>query len=107
LRKNEVIYDVGSPAEAFYILKSGKCLVETIIEIESFYRFPIDKRRWEMRKVTHKIQYKIHEVSKGGFFGHEEILQGYRRRSRVKALTNAQVYYINADDMQKHMPSER
>ena len=55
LKQGEIIYDIGSPAESFYILKKGKCLVETIIEIESFYRFPIDKKKWELRKVTRKI----------------------------------------------------
>jgi hypothetical protein len=29
-----VIYDIGSKAEVFYILKSGRLAVETVVEIE-------------------------------------------------------------------------
>jgi hypothetical protein len=46
-------------------VKEGKIAIETVIEIESFYRFPIDKKRWEMCRVTQRILYKLKEVHKG------------------------------------------
>jgi hypothetical protein len=59
LKQGDKVYDIGSPSESFYLCKEGKLLVETIIEIDSFYRFPTDKFTRQMRKVTRRIQYRI------------------------------------------------
>ena len=39
--ENLVIYDIGSKAEVFYILKSGRLAVETVVEIEDQNTYPI------------------------------------------------------------------
>jgi len=74
IKQGDKLYDIGAPAEAFYIVKEGKIAIETVIEIESFYRFPIDKKKLEMCRVTQRILYKLKEVHKGQMFGYEEIL---------------------------------
>lgn len=38
---DDIIFNVGSDSEVFYILKSGRLIIETIIEIEDYYKFPI------------------------------------------------------------------
>jgi hypothetical protein len=35
-----VIYDIGSEPEVMYILKSGKLIMETMIEIEDYNKYP-------------------------------------------------------------------
>lgn len=75
INKGDRLYDIGNVSDCFYFLKEGKISIETVIEIESFYRFPIDKKKWELRRTTQRILYKIKEVNKGQIFGHEEILQ--------------------------------
>lgn len=79
--------------------------METIIEINNYYRFPIDKTSWEVRKKTRRIQYKLQELNKGAIFGHEEMLNNFERRSRVRALTNCKLIYINKMDLFKTFPS--
>ena len=48
--------------------------METIIEVESYIKYPIDRNKWEIRKKTRRIQYKLEELSKGSMFGHTEML---------------------------------
>ena len=43
----EVVFDIGSPSEVFYIVKSGELLVEAIVTIEESNSFPISVERWE------------------------------------------------------------
>ena len=69
--------------------------METIIEIDSYFRYPIDSRKWEVRKTTRQIRYKLTNLRKGAFFGHEEILQGFKRRCRVRCQTNCSLIYLN------------
>jgi len=52
----------------------GKLCMETIVEIDNFFRFPVSKNEWEIRKRTRRIQYKLQELNKGAIFGHEEML---------------------------------
>lgn len=37
----DIVYDIGREPDTFYILKSGRMIVETIIEIEDYHKFPI------------------------------------------------------------------
>ena len=81
--------------------------METIIEIDSFFKIPVDRSRWEIRKTTRRIQYKLQELSKGSMFGHEEMLMGYDRRCRIRALTNCTLIYINKPEMDICFPHEQ
>jgi len=82
---NSVIYDIGSNPSTFYIVREGNLCMETIIETDSFYSFPIDNQKWQLRKQTRRIQYKLQELSKGDIFGHEEMLSEIPgRRCRVR-----------------------
>lgn len=38
---DEVIYDIGSDPEVIYILKSGRLVVETLIEVEDYNKYPV------------------------------------------------------------------
>ena len=100
----QTVYDIGSPAHTFYIVVEGKLCMETIIEINNYYRFPIDKTSWDLRKKTRRIQYKLQELNKGAIFGHEEMLNNFERRSRVRAITNCKLIYINKMDLFKTFP---
>jgi len=55
----DTIYDIGQNASTFYLVREGKLTMETIIEIESFFKFPVDRHTWEIRKTTRRIQYKL------------------------------------------------
>jgi hypothetical protein len=70
----EVIYNIGHDTSAFYFIKDGAVLLETLIEIDSYFQIPVSSKEWEVRKQTKKISYRIANVYRGGWFGHEEIL---------------------------------
>ena len=57
-----------------------------------------------MRKKTRQIRYKLADLFKGTLFGHEEIMQGYKRRCRVRCLTNCSLIYLNRDQHKRWAP---
>lgn len=75
--------------------------METIIETDNYFRYPVDKQTWEIRKTTKQIKYKLQDLCRGNIFGHEEILQKYNRRCRVRALSDCTLVYINHDQVKK------
>lgn len=38
---DEILFDIGKEAEVFYIIRSGRVVVETVIEIEDYNKYPI------------------------------------------------------------------
>jgi hypothetical protein len=48
--------------------------LETTIEIDSYFKIPVHAKKWEVRKEVRRITYKLATITKGGIFGHEEIL---------------------------------
>lgn len=50
-------------------------MLETFIEIDSYFKIPIKSDEWEVRKQTKQLRYRVANVKRGGWFGHEEILQ--------------------------------
>ena len=105
LPKGKTLYDIGNEPNTIYIVRRGKLIQETIIEIDSYFRYPIDKKSWEIRKNTREVCYKLQGLSPGKIFGHEELLQGYKRRCRVRCLTNCSLIYIHGDKI-KNWPQK-
>ena len=48
--------------------------METTIEIDNYNKYPVGGHEWEVNKETKTIQYKLYTLTKGMFFGHEEII---------------------------------
>ena len=104
MAKGTTIYDIGQDALTFYVVRSGKLIMETLIEMDSYFRYPIDLQRWEIRKTTRQIRYKLQDLPKGSVFGHEEIIQGFSRRCRVRCLTDCSIIYVSGNDIFKRWP---
>ncbi len=101
-----MIYDIGLEPNSIYVVRRGKLIMETVIEIDSYFRYPVDKQTWEVRKQTRQILYKLQNLWKGQIFGHEEILQGYNRRCRVKCLTECTLIKVSGKDFEKRWPND-
>lgn len=37
----DIIYNIGQESEVFYVLKTGRIVIETIIEIEEYHKYPV------------------------------------------------------------------
>jgi CRP-like cAMP-binding protein len=99
------VFEIGAKSGSVYIVLEGRLTMETIIEIDNFFRFPVSKTEWEVRKRTRRIQYKLQELRRADIFGHEELLIGIDRRTRVRALTDCKLIYINRDELYKTFPA--
>ena len=41
-KKNDLVYDLGSPAEVFFIIKEGSLVLETLIRTETHIKHPVE-----------------------------------------------------------------
>ena len=57
--KGTTIYDIGMDPSTVYVVRKGKLIMETIIEIDSYFRYPVDTQTWEVRKTTRQVKYKL------------------------------------------------
>ena len=80
--------------------------METVIEIDYFYKIPINKKQWHVRRTTKKLMYKLKDLSKGGMVGHEEMLQGLDRKCRLRAITHCSLIYCNKDAFLNQIPKK-
>ena len=64
-----MIYDIGNQPFSCFVLREGAVKIETIIEIDRFYKYPVKLNEWEIRKERLKIEYQLLNVKKGMFFG--------------------------------------
>ena len=105
-KSNDIIYDLASDASTVYIVRSGRLVMETSIEIDNYFRFPVDRQKWQVRKTTRQICYRLQELKKGAIFGHEEILQGGKRRCRVRSYKDCTLIAIKEDYFKNRWPRE-
>ena len=46
----ETIYNMGHDTSAFYMVKDGAVLLETLIEIDAYFKIPVKTNEWDVRK---------------------------------------------------------
>lgn len=51
----QTVYEIGSKANTCYIVAEGRLIIETIIEVDNCFKFPVSKSEWELRKRTRRI----------------------------------------------------
>lgn len=62
LAKGATIYDIGQDPSTIYVVKRGKLVMETVLEIDNYFRYPIDTKSWEVRKNTRQVCYKLQSL---------------------------------------------
>lgn len=101
---DDIIFNIGSESEVFYVLKSGRMIIETIIEVEDYHKYPVGNKSWEIMKTVRRLQYRIREAKAGTLFGYEEMLLGIKRRCRVRCTSVCEVIYINKEEFMEAFP---
>jgi len=95
---------MGQSPNVFYIVKEGKLTMETVLEIDYFYKIPINSKQWHVRRTTKRLMYKLKDLTQGGMVGHEEMLQGLDHKCRLRALTHCSLIYCNKDAFLNKIP---
>ena len=104
-KAGDIVYDMGQPAQTFYIIKSGELDVETVIQQQRSIKIPINDTAWEIKRQTKILQYRIRTLCAGDYFGHQEMLSRIEKRQTVvRAKTNCTLFYINADEVLSSFP---
>ncbi|CDW71420.1 UNKNOWN [Stylonychia lemnae] len=92
-----IVYQQGDESSVFYIIKKGSVVVETVIDIDEYNRYPIDIKTWEIVKKTKRFRYKIQELGKASIFGHNELILKVPRQTTIKALEETTILYLNKE----------
>lgn len=80
----DVIYDIGSNPDVFYILYQGCLNLETEITLEESNRFPRGKNRWEVITQQKRVVYGLRQINPGEAFGHQELIAEINRIRRAE-----------------------
>ena len=62
------IYDIGMDAQTVYIVRKGKLIMETIIEIDSYFRYPVKKISLGCAQDDPANQVQVVRHVEGGYF---------------------------------------
>ncbi|CDW91109.1 UNKNOWN [Stylonychia lemnae] len=88
-----VFYEIDDRADHFYILRQGIVKVETMFDIETITKVPIEGKmtEWNIKQQTLLKKLAVREAPE--WFGYEEIVKQSRRILKVTALTDCLVLY--------------
>ena len=109
-KEGQILYEQGDEAHSFFLVKEGSFKIEMAVDYKNFNKYPITNRKWEVlittKRILHTIKhignvYLINLLGPYEFFGHEEILTQTPRITRVTALQDSIVLYLNKDNFAK------
>mmetsp|Transcript_6318 Transcript_6318/g.10960 ORF Transcript_6318/g.10960 Transcript_6318/m.10960 type:complete len:545 (-) Transcript_6318:1743-3377(-) len=98
-KRDQVIYEQGQRSNVFYVLKTGKVLLQTYVKVQMGNKWPIGSRLWEEVRLEKTVTIDIREVHPGETFGGHEIVDGSERTTRAFAKENSTVLSINETDL--------
>ena len=102
----DVVYDMHQLAGSVYLVHSGSLKMETCFKADSFFQIPTTVSQWEVHKVTKKIGFIVREIKRRQMFGHEEILQNLKRRTRVTCTSRSILFYMSAEKFKEIFPQD-
>ncbi|CAI2371141.1 unnamed protein product [Moneuplotes crassus] len=96
-QSGDKIYSIGDNANCAYILKSGTCHEQCVVNIHDSNRFPSSRNTWTVQNKNRKLLYKAKEIKEYDLFGHHEMIDETQRTYQVVAKSECKVFYINKD----------
>ncbi|CAI2366556.1 unnamed protein product [Moneuplotes crassus] len=101
LKPHQVVYRAGDYANVFYIVRAGVLHMESVVEVENTYRYPVGPKKWEYKKITRRLSYRVKELKRGDMFGHEEIFDQVGRRAIITSLEESELMYMNLPEFNR------
>lgn len=99
-KAGDVIYEYSEESQVFFIIKSGKVEIQTIINLEQSNRWPIDCYEWNIRKVMTKYIYPLKVLDKCHYFGQFELIRNTPRETRAVAIEDSVCLSLNKADFE-------
>ena len=94
----EVLFDIGSESNTFYIIKSGEVLIQTYVKIHEKNRWPTGSSNWKVREINKKYLFSISNLKAGMFFGEHGIIHQTERVVRATCISKVVTLNINKDE---------
>ena len=67
--QGKILFDLGNPAEMFYVVKSGLLAAEVELQLEETNKFPIGDYRWQQTTTHRRVEYQVHTFGPGEVLG--------------------------------------
>ena len=71
---DEVLYDIGSSTEVFYLVMTGKLVIEAEVRIVEVNKYPTSLNKWEVINTERVFEYRAHQINENEMFGLEEVI---------------------------------
>lgn len=101
LNPGQCFYQKGSQSSSFYILKSGKVVIQTLVDLSETRRYPVGSHSWEISNLAKKVLYRLKTCIPGDMFGDLEMVLGKERATRAKAVVKSTCLVVSKEEFFK------
>lgn len=101
LNPGECVYQKGSQSGYFYIVKSGKVEIQTLVDISESHRWPVGSHTWEISNLEKKVLYRLKTCGPRDIFGDLEMVLKKDRMTRAKAAMRTTCLAISSEEFCK------
>ena len=97
-KPDDKVYSQGENSNMLYIVFKGTLIMESLLDLDLYYKYPKGKNKWMATKMTRRVKSKIKEMHEGEFFGHEDYIDNRLRTATVYSYHESKVFYINISE---------
>lgn len=101
LNSGQCVYQKGSQSGYFYIVKSGKVDIQTLVDIDESHRWPVGSHSWEICNLAKKVLYRLKTCGPKDIFGDLEMVLRKNRMTRAKAAVKTTCLAISREEFLK------
>jgi CRP-like cAMP-binding protein len=101
LNPGQCFYQKGNQSSSFYIVKSGKVDIQTLVDLAESRRWPVGSHAWEISNLAKKVLYRLKTCGPGGMFGDLEMVLGKERATRAKAVVKTTCLAVSREEFFK------
>lgn len=96
--KGDVLFEVGSESNTFYIIKSGSILIQSYVDIYEKNRWPTGVTNWKVREIHKKYLISIVTLRSGMFFGEYGLIHNNERLIRAVCISEVSTLNLTRED---------
>lgn len=97
----QCVYEKGDQSECLYVVRSGKVEIQTIVDLDESYRWPVGSHAWEISCLEKKVVYRLQVAGPGCLFGDFEMIPGIPRLTRAKSISRSSLLSLSRDEFSK------
>lgn len=95
----QVIFERDSPADTFYIIKSGCVEIQAYVSLIESNCWPTGEQEWKVLEINKECIVTIVRLNPGDFFGEPCLLKNVKRMTRAVSIKNTLLLSVNKEEL--------